>query len=195
MKSLLKRIIVSGTFALLGSFVLTFVATPQLQAKPAGYTSDGQPFWHAYPDEGVAPEPSEQYAMPPYGLPYESAYPDQSNYEDQDVGYYNWPWGWWGGWGWPSGFGNDFNFDMRRHHRFNDFGRFHDFGRFAHKGFVNNPALIHNRGFFTRHNAMNRNFTGHSAMVKSHQNAAIGGSRMAGAHAGFRGGGHGGGHR
>jgi len=191
MKTSLKRMIVSGTFGLLGTFALTFV-TPHSQAKPAGFTSDGNPYYYAYPDEGVAPERSEQYAIPPYGMPYESAYPDESNYEDQDVGYYNWPWawGWWGGW--PSGFASDrFNFDMHRHHRFNDFGRF------SHKGFFNNHGFVHNNNFFARHNVMNRNFTGHSAMVKSHGNAAVGGSRMAGGHAsvGFRGGGRGGGHR
>lgn len=171
MKPLLSRIVVSGTFALL----VTFTFTPQSQAKPAGYTSDGQPYYYAYPDEGYVPESTSPYMVPPEGSFY-STYADENAMEEPNVDYtpwWNWGWGW--GWGWPD---NGFNFDMNRHHSRN-------FNRFNHafpNRFTTKNGFIHNR-------QISRNVMGKSA-AGPHQHA--GGARVASAHAGGRGGG---GHR
>jgi len=113
----------SGTSALLFAFTpiapavtmncSQIVALPRASDAPApdGYTSNGQPYFYAYPDEGYAEQ--SPIEAPPSDYDNSYAYPDQSNgYNDSGVGSYYDSWGW----GYPT-FGFGFGDNGNMHHR------------------------------------------------------------------------------
>lgn len=159
--------IVSGTFALLVTFTLTFTPRSAQASRPDGYTDSGQPYYYAYPDEGPADEESPAdnsdmtLQMPPdQSMPQSSEY----GYDDSYVEPY---YGIGGGWlsygalnGNPNGIRNG-HFNNHRH-----------FG----------PSFSHQGG-------MHHNLAGHSSMVPMAKSSASG-ARIAGGAGRGGGGGH-----